>query len=86
MIMFAVIGIIAVIAIVGVTMVLRGRGKDDDVGDTVEQFGGVEQMDPVEAYVQQMVGQGYDEATAREYAEKYYAAFYAQQGKQGDGN
>jgi hypothetical protein len=33
-----------------------------------------------------MVGQGYDEATAREYAEQYYAAFYAQQGKQGGGN
>ena len=40
-------------------------------------------MDPVEAYVQQMVGQGYDEATARQYAEQYYAAYYAQQGKGG---
>ena len=37
----------------------------------------------VEAYVQQMVGQGYDEATARQYAEQYYAAYYAQQGKGG---
>ena len=40
-------------------------------------------MDPVEAYVQQMVGQGYDEATAREYAEQYYAAYYAQQDEGG---
>jgi len=32
-----------------------------------------------------MVGQGYDEATARQYAEQYYAAYYAQQG-QGGGN
>ncbi|RCH71258.1 MAG: VCBS repeat-containing protein [Candidatus Poseidoniales archaeon] len=85
MIMFAAIGVIAILAIVGVTLVLRGRGKGDDAGDTVEQFGGVEQMDPVEAYVQQMVGQGYDEATARQYAEQYYAAYYAQQG-QGGGN
>ncbi|MAJ18520.1 MAG: hypothetical protein CMA06_01610, partial [Euryarchaeota archaeon] len=85
MIMFAAIGVIAILAIVGVTLVLRGRGKGEDAGDTVEQFGGVEQMDPVEAYVQQMVGQGYDEATARQYAEQYYAAYYAQQG-QGGGN
>ena len=45
----------------------------------VEQFGGVEQMDPVEAYVQQMVASGYDEQTARQYAEQYYASYYAQQ-------
>ena len=85
MIMFAAIGVIAILGIVGVTIVLARRGKGDDAGDTVEQFGGVEQMDPVEAYVQQMVGQGYDEATARQYAEQYYAAYYAQQG-QGGGN
>ena len=85
-IMFAAIGVILVLAIVGVTLVVvRSRGKSDDGQDTVEQFGGVEQMDPVEAYVQQMVGQGYDEATARQYAEQYYAAYYAQQG-QGGGN
>ena len=47
--------------------------------DVVEQFGGVEQMDPVEAYVQQMVASGYDEQTARQYAEQYYASYYAQQ-------
>ena len=80
------IGVILVLAIVGVTLVVvRSRGKSDDGQDTVEQFGGVEQMDPVEAYVQQMVGQGYDEATARQYAEQYYAAYYAQQ-EQGGGN
>lgn len=83
--MIVAVGLIAVLAIVGVTLVMRGRGKGDDAGDTVEQFGGVEQMDPVEAYVQQMVGQGYDEATARQYAEQYYAAYYAQQ-RQGGGN
>ena len=83
--MFAAIGVILILAIVGVTLVLRSRGKSDDSQDTVQQFGGVEQMDPVEAYVQQMVGQGYDEATARQYAEQYYSAYYAQQGK-GGGN
>jgi hypothetical protein len=34
----------------------------------MESFGGVEQMDPVEAYVQQLLAQGYDEETARQYA------------------
>ena len=81
---FVAISAVLILGIVGVTLVIRSRGKDD-VGDTVEQFGGVEQMDPVEAYVQQMVGQGYAEADARQYAEQYYAAYYAQQGK-GGGN
>ena len=30
-------------------------------------------MDPVEAYVQQMVGQGYPEDYTRQYAQDYYA-------------
>ena len=72
-------GFIAILAIVGVTLVARGRGGKDTDNDTVEQFGGVEQMDPVEAYVQQMVASGYDEQTARQYAEQYYASYYAQQ-------
>jgi hypothetical protein len=40
-------------------------------------------MDPVEAYVQQMVASGYDEQTARTYAEQYYAQYYEQQRKGG---
>ncbi|MDB3855652.1 hypothetical protein N9347_05075, partial [Euryarchaeota archaeon] len=72
-------GLIAILAIVGVTLVARGRGGKDSDADVVEQFGGVEQMDPVEAYVQQMVASGYDEQTARQYAEQYYASYYAQQ-------
>ena len=71
--------LIAILAIVGVTLVARGRGGKDSGADVVEQFGGVEQMDPVEAYVQQMVASGYDEQTARQYAEQYYASYYAQQ-------
>ena len=73
---------IAIGAVVGVTLVMRGRGGKDEAEDVIEQFGGVEQMDPVEAYVQQMVASGYDEQTARKYAEEYYASYYAQQ-KQG---
>ena len=78
-IMIGVVSLIAILAIVGVTLVARGRGGKDSNDDVVEQFGGVEQMDPVEAYVQQMVASGYDEQTARQYAEQYYASYYAQQ-------
>jgi hypothetical protein len=56
----------------------------DSDEDTVEQFRGVEEMDPVEAYVQQMVASGYDEQTARIYAQNYYAHYYEQQRKGGD--
>ena len=51
----------------------------------MESFGGVEQMDPVEAYVQQLVAQGYDEQMARQYATQYYAQYYSQQNKGGGG-
>ena len=71
------------ILVVVVTVVMRGRGKEDPGDDVVEQFGGVEEMDPVEAYVQQMVASGYDEQTARQYAQQYYAQYYEQQRKGG---
>ena len=71
------------ILVVVVTVVMRGRGKEDSDEDVVEQFGGVEEMDPVEAYVQQMVASGYDEQTARQYAQQYYAQYYEQQRKGG---
>ena len=76
------IGVFVLLLVVVVTMMMRGRGKDSDE-DTVEQFGGVEEMDPVEAYVQQMVASGYDEQTARKYAQDYYAQYYEQQRKGG---
>ena len=57
-------------------MFMRGRGGSDQQ-DSVESFGGVEQMDPVEAYVQQLVAQGYDEQMARQYATQYYARLLA---------
>ena len=61
-------------------MMFMRRGKSSDQQeDSVESFGGVEQMDPVEAYVQQLVAQGYDEQMARQYATQYYAQYYAKQ-------
>jgi len=59
-------------------MFMRGR-RGDSGKDSVETFGGVEQMDPVEAYVQQLVAQGYDEQMARQYANQYYSQYYSQQ-------
>jgi len=83
-IIIGIVAFIAIGAVVGVTLVMRGRGGKDEAEDVVEQFGGVEQMDPVEAYVQQMVASGYDEQTARQYAEQYYASYYAQQKQDGN--
>jgi hypothetical protein len=62
-------GIAAIILflVVLVTLLVRSRGRAPE-GDSVESFGGVEQMDPAEAYVQQLLAQGYDEQTARQYA------------------
>jgi hypothetical protein len=77
------IGVFVLLLVVVVTMMMRGRGSKDSDEDTVEQFGGVEEMDPVEAYVQQMVASGYDEQTARTYAQDYYAQYYEQQRKGG---
>ena len=83
--MFAGIGALLLIAVLGVTMMfMRGRSGSDQQ-DSVESFGGVEQMDPVEAYVQQLVAQGYDEQMARQYATQYYAQYYSQQNKGGGG-
>ena len=84
-VLYAGIGAILLIAILGATMMfMRGR-RDDSGQDSVETFGGVEQMDPVEAYVQQLVAQGYDEQMARQYATQYYSQYYSQQQKGGGG-
>ena len=78
--MFAGIGAILLIAVLAITMMfMRRGGGSDQEQDSVESFGGVEQMDPVEAYVQQLVAQGYEEQMARQYATQYYAQYYSQQ-------
>jgi len=69
---------VALILVVVITLMIRRRGSSQ-VEDAVESFGGVEQMDPVEAYVQQLVAQGYEEQMARQYAQQYYAQYYDQQ-------
>mgnify|MGYP005671193297 FL=1 len=69
--------IFGLVAIVGVTLFLmRGRGGDRNAsGGEQVVFGGVETMDPKEAYVQQLIAQGYPEETARAYAEQYAGHF-----------
>ena len=74
-VMVAGIGAILLIAVLGITMMLMRGRRGDSEQDSVESFGGVEQMDPVEAYVQQLVAQGYDEQMARQYATQYYSQF-----------
>ena len=65
-------GLLLVLAIAGVTLAMRGRTRTS-VTDEIQSFQGVQDLDPVEAYVQQMVGQGYPEDYARQYAQDYYA-------------
>ena len=78
-VVFAGIGAVLLIAVLGVTIMFRRGRKGDSGQDSVESFGGVEQMDPVEAYVQQLVAQGYEEQMARQYATQYYAQYNAKQ-------
>ena len=62
--------IFIVIALILTLLFVRGRGESE-MGDS---FGGdVGEMDAVEAYVQQLVAQGYPEETARTYAQAYIA-------------
>ena len=97
---FFTVGGFGILYIYDFLIILTGQYKDingylitskknttrDDFKDSVEKFSGIEQMDPVEAYVQKMVAADLlDEASARQYAEQYYASYYAQQ-EQGDGN
>lgn len=71
-ILFAGIGAVVLLVIVIATLlVLRMRGGSDDV----EGFSAVEEMDPMEAYVQQLIAQGYPEETARQYAQQYAGHF-----------
>jgi len=73
MMLYAGIGAIALLVIVIATLlVLRMRGGKDEV---VTDFDGVDGMDPMEAYVQQLIAQGYPEDTARAYAQQYSGHF-----------
>ena len=64
-----------------IVTLLLVRGRSGETSTAVDgAFGGdVAQMDPIEAYVQQLVAQGYPEETARAYAQQYYAQAAQQQ-------
>ena len=79
-VLIAGIGAFVLVIVILLTMVLvRGRGGDSTIADAGAFGGEVAQMDPVEAYVQQLVAQGYPEETARAYAQQYYAQASQQQ-------
>ena len=82
-IMIGGIATVILLLVVVITFIMRNRRSKNTQQDSVETFGGVEQMDPVEAYVQQLVAQGYDEQMARQYAQQYYAQYYDQQKRSG---
>ena len=70
---------VLILVIVVTLLLVRGRGGDSGDADSGAFGGDVAQMDPVEAYVQQLVAQGYPEETARAYAQQYYAQAAQQQ-------
>jgi hypothetical protein len=74
-IMFIGIGALALIIIVILTLLfLRKSGSEGMDGDYKDfNLAGAIQQDPVEQYVQQLIAQGYPEATARTYAQQYAA-------------
>ncbi len=67
--------LLLLIVIIATLLLVRGRSDTLEVVVTND----VAQMDPVEAYVQQLVAQGYPEETARAYAQQYYAQAAQQQ-------
>jgi hypothetical protein len=71
---------VLLLVIVVTLLLVRGRSGETSSADAAGAFAGdVAEMDPVEAYVQQLVAQGYPEETARAYAQQYYAQAAQQQ-------
>ena len=88
LIMFGAGAAVLIIVILLTVLVLR-RGDDDD-GDSgfqsaTQGYPGVATVDPMEAYVQQLIAQGYPEETARAYAQQYAAHFQQQAATQQPG-
>ena len=77
MLLYAGIGavVLLVIFILSLLVIRSRRGGTEDVTG----FAGVDGMDPMEAYVQQLIAQGYPEETARQYAQQYSGHFQQQQ-------
>jgi len=76
LIIYAGIGALALLIVVLATLFMLRMRKGGS--EPSEGFGGVEDMDPMEAYVQQLIAQGYPEETARQYAEQYASHFQQQ--------
>jgi hypothetical protein len=75
-------GGLGLVIIVILSMMVLGK-KDDEDGDFSAAVGGHQMaavMDPMEAYVQQLIAQGYPEETARAYAAQYAGHFQQQAG------
>jgi hypothetical protein len=70
-------GAILIIIILTLLFVLKG-GDDDDEKVHMGFDAAVQQMDPMEQYVQQLIAQGYPEETARAYAQQYAGHFQQQ--------
>jgi hypothetical protein len=74
---------VLLLVIIMTLLLVRGRGGSSSTeGDAGWTGDDVAEMDPVEAYVQQLVAQGYPEDTARAYAQQYYAQAAQQQQQQ----
>ncbi len=67
-------GAILLIIILTLFFVLKGDDDDDEVHIGFDGAA-VQQMDPMEQYVQQLIAQGYPEDTARAYAQQYTGHF-----------
>lgn len=77
-------GGLGLVIIVILSMMVLGKNDDGD-GDFSAAAGGHQMavaMDPMEAYVQQLIAQGYPEETARAYAAQYAGHFQQQAGQQ----
>ncbi len=76
LVIIAIVFVVLLGIVFATVLLVRGRGSSDaDSGMGEVTFGGVETMDPKEAYVQQLIAQGYPEETARAYAEQYASHF-----------
>ncbi len=74
-------GGVGLVIIVLLSLMVLGK-RDDGDGNFSAAAGGHQMaaaMDPMEAYVQQLIAQGYPEETARAYAAQY-AGHFQQQG------
>ncbi len=70
----------AILLIIILSLFFVFKGGSDDADEVHMGYDGsaVQQMDPMEQYVQQLIAQGYPEETARAYAQQYTGHFQQQ--------